>query len=108
MRSASEDFLATAFVSLYFKTLRVASCAPTVKNLRLRMRLRIDPNFRSRVEMMRKARLDGIMGEAVAASAAALAETAHNITEDLIAQHTLVSPEQAAELKAHFELELER
>lgn len=72
------------------------------------MRLRIDPNFRSRVEMMRKARLDGIMGEAVAASAAALAETAHNITEDLIAQHTLVSPEQAAELRAHFELELER
>ena len=42
----------------------------------------------------------------VAANIAALNEVAQKVTKDLISQHRIVSPEQAAELHAWFALDL--
>jgi hypothetical protein len=68
------------------------------------MSLQIDPNFESRRRMMAKARLDTQVNSEVEVADELLAEIAGKISDDLIRQHTLVSPEQAAELQAHFNL----
>lgn len=68
------------------------------------VRMRLDPNFKSRVEMMRKARMGEIIAHGAATTEALLDQRASDLADDLISQHTLVSPEQAAELEAHFNL----
>lgn len=54
--------------------------------------------------MMAKARLDSKTNAELAVTDELLAEIAGKISDDLIRQHTLVSPEQAAELRAHYDL----
>ena len=65
----------------------------------------LDPNHQSRVAMMKRARLGNAIDEARAATSAALEKTAGDLADDLLKQHTLVSPDQASELEAHFNLE---
>ncbi len=68
--------------------------------------LQVDPNYASRVKMFKQARLNSLVDEVIADNAETLADVAGKTVDDLIKQHTLVSPKQAAELKAHFNLEL--
>lgn len=68
------------------------------------MKLREDPNYPSRVLLMKQARLNSIVESAIVANAEALAEVAFNITDDLITQHTLVSLADAQEMRDHFNL----